>query len=72
MVSQLKFSQNLKSLRQGANSLGKKYTQQQLASSIGVARSAISEYENGVKEPTLAVVANIAKFFNITLDELCF
>ncbi len=71
MVSQLKFSSNLKLLRSGNNKQGKKYSQAQVASSIGIARSAISEYENGNKEPTLSVILKLAQFFDITLDELC-
>lgn len=72
MASQLKFSNNLKLLRSGVNKRGKKYSQAQVASSIGIARSAISEYENGIKEPTLGVLAKLAEFFCISLDELCF
>lgn len=72
MTSQVKFCENLKQLRMGYNKTGKKITQQQVATSVGVARSAISEYENGVKEPTLGVLVALANFFDVTLDELCF
>lgn len=72
MASQLKFSSNLKLLRSGQNKRRQKYSQAQVAAAISVARSAISEYENGIKEPTLGVLTKLADFFDITLDELCF
>ena len=72
MVSQLNFSKNLKSLRGGNNKFGKKISQQQVASGTGLARSAISEYENGIKDPTLGALIKIADFFEITLNELCY
>lgn len=72
MVSQLNFSTNLKSLRMGNNKFGKKFSQQQVAAGTGLARSAISEYENGIKEPTLSVLHKLASFFEISLNELCY
>lgn len=66
------FSQNLKDLRLGSNKFGKKLSQQQIASAIGVARSMISDYENGVKEPTLCVLVKLANYFDLSLDELCY
>ena len=71
-VSQLNFSKNLKSLRTGGNKFGKKFSQQQVAVGAGLARSAISEYENGVKEPTLGALHKLASFFDISLNELCY
>ena len=70
--SQLKFSTNLKNLRTGANKWGKKFSQQQIASATGLARSIISEYENAIKEPTLSALLKLANFFDITLNELCY
>lgn len=72
MASQLNFSNNLKMLRSGANKFGKKFSQQQVATATGLARSAISEYENGIKEPTLGALNKLADFFEITLNELCY
>lgn len=71
-VNQLKFSKNLKSLRTGGNKFGKKFSQQQVSSGTGLARSTISEYENGIKEPTLSALLKLAEFFDITLNELCY
>jgi len=71
-ISQLNFSKNLKRLRNGENKFGKKFSQQQISQATGIARSMISEYENGVKEPTLGALDKLAKFFDITLDELCY
>ena len=70
--SQINFSQNLKNLRAGKNKFGKKFSQQQIATSTGLARSIISEYENGIKEPTLGALVKLAEFFDITLNELCY
>jgi transcriptional regulator with XRE-family HTH domain len=66
------FGGHLKALRAGENKFGKKFSQKQVAESCSVARSAISEYENGIKEPTLSVIVAIAKFFEISIDELVF
>lgn len=70
--SQLNFNKNLKMLRLGGNAFGKKFSQQQIADATGLARSIISEYENGIKEPTLGALDRLAKFFNVSLDELCY
>ncbi|MBQ8468491.1 MAG: helix-turn-helix transcriptional regulator [Clostridia bacterium] len=72
MARQLKFSENLKNLRLGNNKFSKKFTQLQIAEQTGIARSMISDYEHGIKEPTLSAVAKLAKFFDLTLDELCY
>lgn len=71
-ASQLNFGVNLKSLRLGNNKIGKKFSQQQVASATGLARSLISEYENNIKEPTLGALDKLAKFFDLSLDELCY
>ena len=72
VASQLNFGKNLKSLRLGSNKFGKKFSQQQIAVSTGLARSVISEYENQIKEPTLGALIKLANFFDITLNELCY
>lgn len=72
MDSQLNFAKNLKSLRAGGNKIGEKYTQQNVADATGLARSIISEYESGLKEPTLGAIDKLAKFFDVSLDELCY
>lgn len=42
-------------------------TQQQLADSLGVAKSTISMYENGQREPDFDTLEAIADFFNVNI-----
>jgi transcriptional regulator with XRE-family HTH domain len=72
MTKKIMFSQNLKNLRMGNNKFGKKFSQQQVSTACGIARSAISEYENNLKEPTLGVLDKVSQFFDITIDELVY
>lgn len=65
MVYQNKFKDNLKELRQEKN-LG----QVELAKAIGVSKGVISLWENGLREPTMYSLIILAKFFNISIDEL--
>ncbi len=65
MVYQNKFKDNLKELRQEKN-LG----QVELAKAIGVSKGVISLWENGLREPTMSSLIILAKFFNISIDEL--
>ena len=65
MVYQNKFKDNLKELRQEKN-LG----QVELAKAIGVSKGVISLWENGLREPTISSLIILAKFFNISIDEL--
>ena len=67
IMKQLLFAQNLKMLRKS-----QKLSQQQIAEKTGIARSMISDYENGKKEPTLSVLDKLAKYFNLTLEELVY
>ena len=45
-------------------------TQKDLAEVLYVTPQAISRWENGKVEPSLATVVEIAKFFHINTDEL--
>lgn len=65
MVYQNKFKDNLKELRREKN-LG----QVELAKAIGVSKGVISLWENGLREPTMYSLITLAKFFNISIDEL--
>ena len=65
MVYQNKFKDNLKELRQEKN-LG----QVELAKAIGVSKGVTSLWENGLREPTMCSLIILAKFFNISIDEL--
>lgn len=59
------FGDILKELR-----LGKNLTQQQLADSIGLSKSAISMYENGKRVPELEILELFADFFNVDMNRL--
>lgn len=60
------FGQRLKKLRQD---LG--LSQRDFASRIGVTASALSSYEKGTMNPSLAVAVNVAAEFGESLDWLC-
>ena len=60
-----KFAHNLKELR-----LERGVGQVELAKSIGVSKGIISLWENGKREPTLHYVILIARYFEISIDEL--
>ena len=60
-----KFKDNLKELR-----LEKNLGQVELAKSLGVSKGVISLWENGLREPGMYSLISLAKFFNVTIDEL--
>lgn len=47
-----------------------KMTQKELAEILYVTPQAVSRWENGIVEPSLATVIEIAKIFHINTDEL--
>ena len=59
------FSYNLKVLR-----LEKKLSQPQLAEELGVSKGMISFWENEKYEPTASNIIAVAKFFNVSIDDL--
>ncbi|MBQ8522287.1 MAG: helix-turn-helix transcriptional regulator [Clostridia bacterium] len=59
------FAYNLKVLRKE-----KGLNQPQLAKELNVSKGMISFWENEVCEPTASNIIAVAKFFNITIDEL--
>ena len=59
------FSKIFKQLRNNA-----KMTQQELATKIGVSRSAIGMYESGEREPDFETLETIADYFNVDMDYL--
>ncbi|MFQ6752523.1 MAG: helix-turn-helix domain-containing protein [Clostridia bacterium] len=65
MMYENKFKDNLKELRIEA-----KLGQVELAKAIGVSKGVISLWENGLREPNMYSLILLAKFFNITIDEL--
>lgn len=48
----------------------KKITQEILAKQIGVTRSALSQYELGVRQPDYDIVKRIADYFGVSTDYL--
>ena len=59
------FGKNLKMLREDKG-LG----QVELAKVLGVAKSTISLWENGLREPLLSSLVAIAYYFKISIDEI--
>ena len=46
------------------------YTQKKIASCIGVTRSCYSNYENGIREPSIQKIIQLKKFLNTDCDEI--
>ena len=61
----VEFGNRLKNLRTSKN-----LTQKQLSEIIGVATSAISAYESGMRYPSYQVLIRIASVFHVTTDFL--
>lgn len=59
------FGNRLKTLR-----VQNQYTQSQLAERIGVTKSVISAYENGLRMPSYDVLLSIAGIFKVSTDFL--
>lgn len=47
-----------------------KYTQEEVAQLLGTSQQAISKYENGLREPDLTTLIELAKLYNVSLDYL--
>lgn len=45
-------------------------TQDELAKKLNITRSALGNYETGIREPDINLLIRIADFFNVTLDYL--
>lgn len=59
------FSRNLKSLL-----YQKQLSQKQLAKAIGITEAAVSRYTAGARYPTIEILAELADFFDVTIDDL--
>ena len=59
------FAQNLKILRKE-----KGISQTTLATELKVSKGVISFWENNIYEPTATNIIKVAKFFNISIDDL--
>ena len=65
MEHKIKFKENLKELR-----LEKNIGQVELAKAIGVSKGIISLWENGLREPSMYCLISLAKFFDVSIDDL--
>lgn len=63
----MKVATNIKTLREQRN-----IKQQEIADLIGMHRSNYSKIESGQREISLNALERIARFFNVTLDELVY
>lgn len=45
-------------------------TQKEVAKAIGVTLSAISNYEQGIREPSIQVLISLCRFYNVSSDYL--
>ena len=61
----MEFNEKLQELRKQ-----KGLTQEELATSLYVSRTAISKWESGRGYPNIESLKAIAKFFSVTVDEL--
>lgn len=59
------FSRTFRTLRVDSN-----LSQQELAEQLGISKSTVSLYEHGKREPNLALLEQIADFFDISMDYL--
>ncbi len=48
----------------------KKLSQQRVALELNVSRESLSYYENGKREPSLALLIEMSKYFNCSIDYL--
>jgi len=48
----------------------KNITQQRLAFELNISREALSYYENGKRDPSLAMLNKMSEYFNVSIDFL--
>ena len=48
----------------------RKLNQQKVALDLNISRESISFYENGKREPSLALLIAMSKYFNVSIDYL--
>ena len=64
-MNALNISENIIRLRHE-----RKLTQEQLAGFIGVTKASVSKWETGQSTPDIAILPQLAAFFDVTIDEL--
>ena len=60
----------MKNLKLKAARAGMDMSQAQLAEAVGVSRQTISSLENGRYNPSIMLAYKIAKFFDMTIEEV--
>ena len=48
----------------------KKYSQLKVAMDLSISREALSYYENGTRNPDLAMLLRLSEYFNVSIDFL--
>ena len=48
----------------------KRYTQQKVALDLNISRESLSYYENGKRQPSLELLVEMSKYFNVSIDYL--
>ena len=48
----------------------KKLNQQKVAIDLNISREALSYYENGKREPSLKLLVDLSKYFNVSINYL--
>ena len=48
----------------------KRLNQQKVAMDLNISRESISYYENGKREPSLALLVQMSEYFNVSIDYL--
>ena len=59
------FMKGLREIRKKRN-----LNQQKVALDLNISRESISFYENGKREPSLALLVSMSKYFNVSIDYL--
>ncbi|MDP4144474.1 MAG: helix-turn-helix transcriptional regulator [Bacillota bacterium] len=59
------FHDRLKALREDRD-LG----QEEVAEALHISRTALANYENAIREPSLSLIVKIADYYDVTLDYL--
>ena len=48
----------------------RKYSQQKVAMDLNISRESLSYYENGKREPSLQLLVQMSKYFNVSINFL--
>ena len=65
MLSRGDFLIGLKNIRKQRN-----LNQQKVAMDLNISREALSYYENGKREPSLSLLVDMSKYFNVSINYL--